>query len=203
MVGESRSVRLPPPEPEAPPAPPRRSAPAFDAEPARPPTPVDGAAEAPAEEAPATYVGEPPSFEEVAAFTAALHALEEGDGGGALDLLRAHPSADASFLLGLLLVDAGADIEEAAERLEHAADNFEELGRFFGLVEWDCTLTIAVVGDQSVVVRPDRLGAEIVLAEALQLLGRHNQAIARLRALPQRDDPVVMLSVADLRRTRG
>jgi hypothetical protein len=181
----------------APPAPRGGSRPAVASAPPGPPS----ADRAPAPAEPAA--GNVPGFEIVAAFTDALHRLDTGEGELALDALRALGEPDADFLVGLLLVDAGGELEEAAARLEHAADCHATLGALFSAVEWDCTLTVAVVGDQSVVVRPDRLGAELVLAEALQRLGRPNQAIARLRALPQRDDPVVMLSIADLKRSRG
>jgi hypothetical protein len=149
---------------------------------------------------------EVPSIEVMAAFADALHHVEEGREQEALGLLRGLDTADARFLRGLLLVDGAletAELEEAAVALEAALDGAEGLGRLFGLVDWECGFSVAVEAGRTEPIQADRLGAALVLAEALQRLGRAQEAIGRLRALPERDDPRVKASIADLKRGEG
>lgn len=107
---------------------------------------------------------------------------------------------DAAFLAGIVALRIGAEPEEAAALLRHAARDENRLGTTLAGLGLDLSLTIPISDEVQVVLRPDRRGATLALVEALQRIGRVDEGIGLLRELlvAYPGDPLIELSLADL-----
>jgi hypothetical protein len=144
-------------------------------------------------EAPDTLVG---------VLDAACDLVEDGKDADALARLEMRPAklrhADLSFLSGLLYLRKG-DATAAAAELDVAASS-PEMGALFVATGIDLDLQLPLTEDRVVVIRPDQKGALLAWVEALQRLGRIEEARAALRAALAKEpgDELLTLSLEDL-----
>jgi len=128
--------------------------------------------------------------------------VEAGKDAEALARLEARPAklrhADLSFLSGLLYLRAG-DAETAASELAIAAGS-PDMGSLFVATGIDLDLKLPITEERVVVIRPDHKGALLAWVEALQRLGRIEEARAALRAALEKEpgDELLALSLEDL-----
>jgi hypothetical protein len=168
------------------------------------PSPVAPAAAAEREtpvEAPAPTTQEAPRRGGVPPFRRALahiRALEFTEALAALRALEDLP--DACFVAGLLELHAGLDAHRAEALLQRAVAAHTELGALFEAAGETIELDLPITAGVHVLILPDRLGATLAWAEALQRLGRQAEAVVILEALsPTRPgDPLIAMSLADL-----
>ena len=144
-------------------------------------------------EAPDTLVG---------VLDAACDLVEDGKDDEALARLEARPAklrhADLSFLSGLLYLRKGDDATAASELGIAAASS--DMGDLFVATGIDLDLQLPIAEDRVVVIRPDPKGALLAWVEALQRLGRNDEARAALRAALEKEpgDELLTLSLEDL-----
>ena len=144
-------------------------------------------------EAPETLVG---------VLDAACDLVEDGKETEALARLEARPAklrhADLSFLSGLLHLRTGDDATAASELGIAAAS--PDMGDLFVATGIDLDLQLPITEDRVVVIRPDPKGALLAWVEALQRLGRIDEARAALRAALAKEpgDELLTLSLEDL-----
>ena len=138
----------------------------------------------------------------VGVLDAACDLVEDGKDAEALARLEARPAklrhADLSFLSGLLYLRAG-DASTAASELGTAAAA-PDMGELFVATGIDLDLKLPITEDRVVVIRPDPKGALLAWVEALQRLGRIEEARAALRAALEKEpgDELLTLSLEDL-----
>jgi len=138
----------------------------------------------------------------VGVLDAACDLVEDGKDAEALARLEARPAklrhADLSFLSGLLYLRAG-DASTAASELGGAAAS-PDMGSLFVATGIDLDLQLPITEDRVVVIRPDPKGALLAWVEALQRLGRIEEARAALRAALEKEpgDELLTLSLEDL-----
>jgi hypothetical protein len=144
-------------------------------------------------EAPDTLVG---------VLDTACDLVEDGKDDEALARLEARPAklrhADLSFLSGLLYLRKGDDSTAASELGLAAAA--PEMGSLFVATGIDLDLQLPISADRVIVIRPDPKGALLAWVEALQRLGRIDEARAALRAALSKEpgDELLTLSLEDL-----
>jgi len=136
------------------------------------------------------------------AFVDGCRAYVEGDRARALSRFeRADSIADADFLAGILLIDAGR-LEPARDRLAAAADNPRRLGADFAERGLSVSVTLPITEHFAALLEPDRRGTLLALAEVHQLLEQPDEAARCLerirRARGSSDDVLVNLSLAEL-----
>jgi hypothetical protein len=133
---------------------------------------------------------------------AAADLVEDGKDAEALARLESRPAklrhADLSFLSGLLHLRAGGAATAASELGSAAAS--PEMGELFVATGIDLELQLPISDEQVVVIRPDPKGALLGWVEALQRLGRIDEAKAALRAALAKEpgDELLTLSLEDL-----
>lgn len=112
---------------------------------------------------------------------------------------RATDLADAAFMAGVLALKAER-LTDARAALESALARRRSLGRLFEKYGIEASVNLFITEQVGAVVTPCARGIRLALAEAHQKADRWRDALAELKKLYQadRDDPVVLLSLAEL-----
>ena len=141
-------------------------------------------------------------------FIDAIQMIDDGDDDKAIgefvSIAKLCDDVDAAFLAGVLLL-RNQRPAESEPHLVAAAQGRWRLGNHLRELRIETSIEIEISDNLRATIEPNYRGVLIALAETLQALGRHQEAIEQLQSLLRvgQNDPIVRLCIVELLTVEG